>query len=65
METAALPPPNWFGRNWKWVVPVGCLVPVLFLVGCVLAIFFFAISVLKQTDAYKTALARANKSGGN
>jgi hypothetical protein len=63
METAALPPPmpptNWFGRNWKWAVPVGCLVPVLFLVGCALAIFFFAMGVLKQTDAYKTALARA------
>ena len=63
METAPLPPPmpptNWFGRNWKWVVPLGCLVPVLFLGGCALTIFFFAMGVLKQTDAYKTALARA------
>jgi len=62
MESASLPrpmpPTNWFGRNWKWVVPVGCLLPVLFLVGCALAIFFFAMGVLKQTDAYKTALAR-------
>ena len=40
-------------------MPVGCLVPVLFLGGCALAIFFFAMGVLKQTDAYKTALARA------
>src|SRR5437762_5564299 len=36
MEPAPLPPPmprpNWFERNWKWVVPVGCLLPVL-LVG--------------------------------
>jgi hypothetical protein len=63
METAPLPPPmpptNWFGRNWKLVVPLGCLVPVLFLGGCALTIFFFAMGVLKQTDAYKTALARA------
>ena len=62
MESASLPrpmpPTNWFGRNWKWVVPVGCLLPVLLLVGCALAIFFFAMGVLKQTDAYKTALAR-------
>ena len=35
--------------------------PILFLVGCVLAIFFFAIGLLKQTDAYKTALARAQE----
>ena len=65
MEEAALPPPipptNWFGRNWKWVLPVGCLVPMLFLVGCALAIFFFAMAVLKQTDAYKMALARAQE----
>ena len=65
METGALPPPmppsNWFGRNWKWVVPVGCLVPILFLGGCALAIFFLAVGALKQTDAYKTALARAQE----
>ena len=42
-------------------MPVGCLVPMLFLVGCALAIFFFAIGVLKQTNAYKTALARAQE----
>jgi len=36
-------------------------VPVLFLGGCALAIFFFTMGVLKQTDAYKTALARAQE----
>jgi hypothetical protein len=56
-----MPPTNWFGRNWKWVVPVGCLVPLFFLIGCALAIFFFAMGVLKQTDVYKTALARAQE----
>ncbi|HET7228317.1 MAG TPA: cytochrome c oxidase assembly factor Coa1 family protein [Chthoniobacterales bacterium] len=64
METAPappMPPTNWFGRNWKWVVPVGCLVPMLFLGGCALAIFFFAMGVLKQTDGYDTALARAQE----
>src|SRR5438067_3751984 len=54
-----MPQSNWFGRNWKWVVPVGCLLPVLFLGGCALMIFFFATGVLKQSDAYKIALARA------
>lgn len=32
---------------------------MLFVGGCALAIFFFAMGVLKQTDVYKTALARA------
>jgi hypothetical protein len=70
MGTAPLPPPmpptNWFGRNWKWVVPVGCLVPVFFLGGCALAIFFFAMGVLKQTGCLQDgAGARASKSGGD
>jgi hypothetical protein len=54
-----MPPTTWFGRNWKWVVPVGCLLPVLFLAGCAVAIFFFVIGALKQSDVYKTALTRA------
>jgi hypothetical protein len=61
--TPALPPPmpqpNWFGRNWKWVVPIGCLLPVLFIGGCALMVFFFATGIMKQSDAYKIALARA------
>src|ERR1043165_2736814 len=63
METTPAPPPmrptTWFGRNWKWAVPIGCLLPVLFSGGCALAIFFFAIGVLKQSDVYKNAVARA------
>src|SRR5438128_322915 len=54
-----MPQPNWFGRNWKWIVPVGCLLPVLFAGGCALAIFFFVTGIMKQSDAYKIALARA------
>ena len=54
-----MPPTNWFGRNWKWVVPIGCLLPVLCIGGCALAIFFFAMGAMKQSDAYKMALARA------
>jgi Cytochrome oxidase complex assembly protein 1 len=53
-----MPPPNWFGRNWKWVVPVGCLLPVLFVGGCGLVVFWFATGIMKQSEAYKIALAR-------
>ena len=54
-----MPRPNWFGRNWKWVVPVGCLLPVLFVGGCGLVVFWFATGIMKQSEAYKIALARA------
>ena len=51
--------PNWWQRNWKWFVPLGCLtVAVLFLafVGSILVIVF---SAMKSTDVYKEALGRA------
>jgi Cytochrome oxidase complex assembly protein 1 len=54
-----MPRSNWFGRNWKWVVPVGCLLPVLLVGGCALVVFFLATGMMKQSDAYKIALARA------
>ena len=54
-----MPQPNWFGRNWKWVVPVGCLLPVLLVGGSALVVFFFATGIMKQSDACKIALARA------
>ena len=55
----AIPKPNWWKRNWKWFVPVGCFtVVVLFMVfvGSILVIVF---SAMKSTDVYKEALARA------
>ena len=51
--------PNWWKRNWKWFVPLGCLsIAVLFVVfvGSVVLIVF---SAVKSTDVYKDALARA------
>lgn len=53
------PKPNWWKRNWKWYVPLGCFsVAVLFVVfiGSIALIVF---SAVKSTDVYKEALARA------
>ena len=55
----AIRKPNWWKRNWKWFVPVGCFsVALMFLafVGSILVIIF---SAMKSTDVYKEALARA------
>jgi hypothetical protein len=43
----------------EWVVPLGCLLPVLFAGGCGLLAFLLATGIMKQSDAYKIALARA------
>lgn len=55
----ATPRPNWWKRNWKWFVPLGCLTVALMsllFVGSILVIVF---SAMKSTDVYREALARA------
>ena len=46
-------------KKLEWVVRLGCLLPVFFVVGCGLLAFLFATGIMKQSDAYKIALARA------
>ncbi|HEV2806110.1 MAG TPA: cytochrome c oxidase assembly factor Coa1 family protein [Chthoniobacterales bacterium] len=62
METVAQPPPHpgWWSRNWKWFVPTGCCLTPLVL-GAVFAAFLVLVvfGALKQSDAYKMAVARA------
>ena len=52
---------GWWSRNWKWVVPVGCLsivVIILAFIGIIAAAVFGAI---RSTDAYKNALQMARR----
>ena len=54
------PAPGWWSRNWKWFVPTGCCLTPLVLGGAfhtfiVLVVF----GAMKQSDAYKMAVARA------
>jgi len=53
---------NWWSRNWKWFVPVGCLSLIL-LFGAFIAVVLGAASgMMKSSDAYKEGLARAQAS---
>jgi hypothetical protein len=57
---AALPQKaSWWGRNWKWLIPVGCLSCILAFVGFVVLILFFVFGLIKSSDAYKQALSEA------
>lgn len=50
---------GWWSRNWKWVVPAGCLSILLIIatfIGIIVAAVFGAI---RSTDPYKQALHRA------
>jgi hypothetical protein len=51
--------PHWLGRNWKWLVPTGCLGLLLLAAGIVVVIVSIVFGALKSSDAYKTALAKA------
>ena len=49
----------WLTRNWKWVVPVGCLGLIIVLVGFVGGILLIVETSFKNSDAYTGALAQA------
>jgi Cytochrome oxidase complex assembly protein 1 len=49
---------GWFGRNWKWFVPVVCL-SVVVTIGAVVAAFIFLVfGAIKSSDVYQQALAK-------
>lgn len=47
------------GRNWKWMLPVGCLGLILAGVAVIGGIFLVAMSAMKSSEVYKGALERA------
>lgn len=57
---AGMPVPQkpWFQRNWKWLVPVGCLGAVALFVAFVGGIFFVVETSFRSSDAYTQALTR-------
>jgi len=53
------PRPNWWMRNWKWFVPVGCFSIALLFVAFVGSVVLIVFSAIKSTNVYKDALAQA------
>lgn len=52
-------PENWWSRNWKWFVPVGCLGTIILVAGFVAVIMFIVFGFMKSSDVYKEAVANA------
>jgi len=48
-----------WGRNWKWIVPTGCLGLLLLGAAIVACVFFFVISAVKSSEVYQYALEKA------
>lgn len=62
------PPPvpkagTWWSRNWLWFVPV-CILSILLLLGGCVGFFALIFGVMKSSDVYKTAVARAEADPG-
>ncbi len=53
---------SWWSRNWKWVLPVGCLTPVLVCGGCVAVILTAAFGTIKSSTPYQDSLAAVRNS---
>jgi hypothetical protein len=51
--------PNWWSRNWKWFVPVGCLSMILLFVAFIVLIMSMVFGMMKSSDVYSQALTRA------
>ncbi len=55
---------GWWGRNWKWAVPSGCLmVVVLAFAGCA-ALIGGAFSMMRNTAAFEQAMDRVQSHPG-
>ncbi|HVT02539.1 MAG TPA: cytochrome c oxidase assembly factor Coa1 family protein [Thermoanaerobaculia bacterium] len=50
---------NWWSRNWKWFVPVGCLSSLLLIGAFIALIMSFAFGIMKSSEPYKVALSKA------
>ena len=55
-------PKGCLGRNWKWMLPVGCLGLIIGLVALGVGVFFIAMSALKSSEVYQGALKMAQSS---
>jgi hypothetical protein len=53
------PRSNWWGRNWKWFVPTGCLSLLLLFFGFIALVALAVFGTMKSSAAYKDALAKA------
>ena len=58
------PPPllrekTWWGRNWKWMVPLLAFAGLALFIGCILAFVFGISGVMKNSDPYQHTVALA------
>jgi len=53
--------PNWLQRNWKWLVPTGCLTVILAVCAFVFGIVFLVFRLMQSSDVYQQAFDKAQR----
>ena len=56
------PNTGWWARNWQWAVPGGCLATLAFFAAFVATIASLVFGIMRSSDAYKEAVAKAEAS---
>ena len=50
---------NWWGRNWPWAVPLGCVGALALFASFAAMVVCLVFGMMKSSDAYKDAVAKA------
>lgn len=58
------PKRSWWDRNWKWLVPVGCLSLVVLAAAFAAFVGAIAFGAIRSTEPWAHAVARAKASPG-
>lgn len=53
--------PGWFSRNWKWLLPVGCFVPLMCCGVFGLGTWFTVSKMIESSGAFAEAFAKASQ----
>ncbi len=56
------PSPSWWNRNWKWVLPVGCLAGIALFVTTAALLIFAVFGFIKSSEVYGKAVEAARAS---
>jgi hypothetical protein len=59
---APMQQPSWFSKNWKWLVPVGCMVPMVCCGVFGIGAYVAASKMIQSSGAYLGAIAQVNAS---
>jgi hypothetical protein len=50
---------GWFGRNWKWFVPVAFIGGLVVIGGFAVGVMWLAMTMIKSSEVYQEAIGRA------